>query len=65
MSDAIVYIVDDDAALGRSLGRLIRSVGLDVVTFTSAQEFLDHPRSTIPGCLVLDVPVHDTGLSGA
>lgn len=55
MSDAIVYVVDDDAVVLRSLGRLIRSVGLDVVTFTSAQAFLDHPRSTIPACLVLDV----------
>jgi FixJ family two-component response regulator len=55
VSDAIVYVVDDDPVVLRSLGRLIRSVGLDVVTFTSAQAFLDHPRSTIPGCLVLDV----------
>ena len=61
MSDAIVYVVDDDAALGRSLARLIRSVGLDAVTFPSAQAFLDHPRSTSAACLVLDVRMPGLG----
>lgn len=55
MSDATVYVVDDDAAVGRSLCRLIRSVGLDAVAFSSAQSFLDHPRADGPACLVLDV----------
>jgi FixJ family two-component response regulator len=61
VSDAIVYVVDDDAAFGRSLSRLIRSVGLDVVTFPSAQAFLDHPRSTAPACLLLDVRMPGIG----
>jgi FixJ family two-component response regulator len=55
VSDATVYVVDDDAAVGRSLCRLIRSVGLDAVAFSSAQSFLEHPRSGGPACLVLDV----------
>jgi FixJ family two-component response regulator len=56
-----VYVVDDDAALGRSLSRLIRSVGLDAITFPSAQAFLDHPRSTGAACLVLDVRMPGLG----
>jgi FixJ family two-component response regulator len=61
VSDAIVYVVDDDAAISRSLSRLIGSVGLDAVTFPSAQAFLDHPRSSGPACLVLDVRMPGLG----
>jgi FixJ family two-component response regulator len=61
MSDGIVYVVDDDPAVGRALCRLIRSVGLDAVAFTSAQAFLDHPRSTGPACLILDVRMPGLG----
>jgi FixJ family two-component response regulator len=56
-----VYVVDDDAAIGRSLCRLIRSVGMDAVAFSSAQAFLDHPRPTGPACLVLDVRMPGLG----
>jgi RNA polymerase sigma factor (sigma-70 family) len=64
-SDAIVFVVDDDESVRESLGSLIRSAGLRVETFASAQQFLAGPRSTIvdaPSCLVLDV--HLPGLSG-
>ena len=37
------------------LGSLIRSAGLRVETFASAQEFLARPRADVPSCLVLDV----------
>ena len=37
---ATVFVVDDDAALRASLGDLIRSVGLRVELFDSAQDFL-------------------------
>jgi FixJ family two-component response regulator len=53
--DAVVFIVDDDASLRRSVERLVRSLGLDVQTFASAREFLDGARAERPGCLVLDV----------
>lgn len=53
--DAMVFVVDDDAATRRSLGNLIRSVGLRVEAFASAQEFWDSKRPNGPGCLVLDV----------
>jgi len=59
---AIVFIVDDDEAVRKSLGRLIRSAGLGVETFASAQQFLASPRADVTSCLVLDVKM--PGLSG-
>lgn len=53
-TDARVYVVDDDPAMRRSVAFLAESVGWDVATFESAEEFLAAvPRA--PGCLVLDV----------
>jgi FixJ family two-component response regulator len=50
-----VLIIDDDQAIRVSLGRLLRSVGLDAQLFESISDFLraEHPNS--PSCLVLDV----------
>ena len=62
MPDAIVYVVDDDETVRRSLARLVRSVGLKVDTFASAQGFLEHKGQDRPSCLVLDVRL--PGLSG-
>ena len=53
--EAVVYVVDDDEAVRRSLARLIRSVGLAVETFPSAKAFLEHPLPDRPSCLVLDL----------
>jgi FixJ family two-component response regulator len=61
-TDGLVFIVDDDASMRESLKNLIRSVGLRVEAFTSAQEFLRSERPNVPGCLVLDVRLK--GLSG-
>jgi FixJ family two-component response regulator len=36
----IVFVVDNDSSVGDALNRLIRSLGLDVELFGSAQEFL-------------------------
>lgn len=57
MADAapIVFIVDDDASIRTSTERLVRSAGLQVQTFASAQEFLASVRPDGPACLVLDV----------
>jgi FixJ family two-component response regulator len=59
---AIVFVVDDDVSVREGLGSLIRSAGLRVETFASAQKFLDSPRSDVASCLVLDVRL--PGLSG-
>jgi FixJ family two-component response regulator len=58
----VVFIVDDDAAMRRSLESLFRSVGLRVEVFASAQDFLRCTPPNLPGCLVLDVRL--PGLSG-
>jgi len=60
--DTPVYVVDDDASVREAVGSLIRSAGLRVQTFGSAQEFLAAPRAEVPSCLVLDL--HLPGLSG-
>jgi hypothetical protein len=57
-----VFVVDDDEAVRTSLKLLLRSVGLPVETFTSAQEFLDRFDADRPGCLVLDIRM--PGMSG-
>src|ERR1700733_13383597 len=50
-----VFIIDDDQALRESLGRLLRSVGLDTRQFASIPEFLNANRPDNASCLVLDV----------
>lgn len=59
---ATVFVVDDDAAVREALCSLIRSVGLQVECFASAQEFVHRPRSDSAACLVLDVRL--PGLNG-
>jgi len=61
-SGAVIFVVDDDPRVRESLENLIRSVGLRVEAFASAQEFLGSKRPDLPGCLVLDVRLQ--GLSG-
>jgi len=60
--DATVFVVDDDASVREALGGLVRSAGLSVATYATAQEFLASPRAEGPSCLVLDVQL--PGLSG-
>jgi FixJ family two-component response regulator len=57
-----VFVVDDDISVRESLELLIRAEGLEVEAFQSAQEFLAHPRTSVPSCLVLDVSL--PGLNG-
>jgi FixJ family two-component response regulator len=55
MDGATVLVIDDDPNTRGSLSSLFRSVGLDVKTFASAMELLQHPLPTVPSCLVIDV----------
>jgi two-component system response regulator FixJ len=54
-ADAIVYIVDDDEAIRKSLMFLLKSSGHEGYPCASAKEFLDAYDRKRPGCLVLDV----------
>ena len=58
----VVFVVDDDEAVCRSLSVLIEDIGLEVRTFTSAQQFLGAYDPQQSGCLVLDVRM--SGMSG-
>jgi len=58
----VVFVVDDDISVRQSLELLLRHEGFAVETFVSAQEFLNHPRSSTPSCLVLDLSL--PGLNG-
>jgi FixJ family two-component response regulator len=51
----VVFVIDDDASVRGGLEDLLRSVGLAVESFGSAQEFLAGKRLDAPGCIVLDV----------
>lgn len=58
----IVFIVDDDASVRRSIQDLLSSVALPSEAFATPQEFLASQRAYRPGCLVLDVRL--PGMSG-
>jgi FixJ family two-component response regulator len=60
--ESVVFIVDDDISVRDALRTLIRSVGFEARTFTSAAEFLNAALPDVPTCLVLDVRL--SGLSG-
>lgn len=50
-----VYLVDDDAAVERSLGILLRARGLRVRSFADGAAFLENCPPHAPGCLVTDL----------
>jgi FixJ family two-component response regulator len=53
--ESTVLVIEDDVELRNSLGRLLRSVGLDAQLFGSVSEFLKSDPPNGPACLVLDV----------
>jgi FixJ family two-component response regulator len=53
--ESAVLVIEDDVELRNSLGRLLRSVGLDAQLFGSVSEFLKSEPLDGPACLVLDV----------
>lgn len=55
----IVFVVDDDVSVRDGLELLIRCEGWQPEIFATAQEFLSHPRASVPSCLVLDVTLPD------
>jgi two-component system response regulator FixJ len=61
-TEPTIFVVDDDEAVRDSLCLLIKSVGLAVETFSSAQAFLDAYDQDRAGCLVLDIRL--PGMSG-
>ena len=61
-NNTTIWVVDDDPSVCKALKRLLKSVGLSVKTYASAQEFLDDGHMEESGLLILDVRM--PGLSG-
>ena len=57
-----VFVVDDDAAVRRSVSRLLRAARIDALAFASPEEFLARVPPDAAGCLVLDLQM--PGLDG-
>jgi FixJ family two-component response regulator len=54
-ANSTVLVIDDDPNLRASVGRLLRSLGLDAQLFASISDFLKSDPPDGPTCLVLDV----------
>src|SRR5437868_15159320 len=54
-ANSTVWVIDDDPDLRASVGRLLRSLGLDAQLFASISDFLKSDPPDGPTCLVLDV----------
>ena len=58
-----VAIVDDDAAVRKSLMRLLETASYDVQTFETAREFIDALPNGVPECALIDLQMPNmTGL---
>lgn len=58
----LVAIVDDDAGVLRALGRVVRSLGYDTVTYATGEALLGALKTRVPNCAILDQ--HLPGLTG-
>ena len=54
-ANSTVLVIDDDPDLRASVGRLLRSLGLDAQLFASISDFLKSDPPDGPTCLVLDI----------
>jgi two-component system, LuxR family, response regulator FixJ len=57
-----IMVVDDDSGVRNAMRILLKSVGLESVLYSSAQEFLAAYQPSQPGCLLLDIRM--PGMSG-
>ena len=51
----MVSVVDDDESIREAIDGLLRSAGLSVTAFSSADEFLHSPDRWTTRCLILDL----------
>lgn len=54
-----IHLVDDDEAIRRSIGFMLKTSGFDVTAYPSGVEFLAAAGSAIPGCVLLDIRMPD------
>lgn len=55
MTTRLVHVIDDEDAVRRSVGFMLRTCGFVVRTWSCAHEFLRDLEDREPGCLLLDV----------
>ena len=60
--NGLVFVIDDDAAVRKSLKRLLHAADYETETFESAADYLERPSHAGPSCLVVDVQM--AGLNG-
>jgi FixJ family two-component response regulator len=60
-SKPTVYLVDDDKAIRDSLKLLLKSTGIPLVSFGSAEEFLEELPENPIGCVLVDVLLPNMG----
>jgi len=58
---SVVFVVDDEATVRRSLERLLRASGHTVESYSTATVFLSRPDPGVPCCLVLDIRMPTLG----
>jgi FixJ family two-component response regulator len=56
----LIAVVDDEPRFCKALARLLKTYGLDVVTFTQGDSFLAACESRLPDCLLLDLHMPDS-----
>src|SRR5262245_16073454 len=54
-ANSTVLVIDDDPDVRASVGRLLRSLGMDVQLFASISDFFKSNLPDRPTCLVLDI----------
>lgn len=55
ITNALVYLVDDELAVRDALTLLLKTSGFAVISYDSAEAFLNNYVADQPGCLILDV----------
>ncbi|WP_321962904.1 response regulator transcription factor [Paraburkholderia sp. J7] len=55
LEQAVIHIIDDDAAMRTALSRLLRSAGFEARVYASAGDFLVSALDNRPGCILLDL----------
>lgn len=58
----VVHVVDDDDGVRTGFTRLLRSAGLEVRGYASAERFFEEVDRAAPGCILLDITM--PGISG-
>jgi two-component system response regulator TtrR len=58
----LIYVVDDDASVRNATGMLLISAGMEVLTFKSAEDFLENEVKEENACLIADIKMK--GMSG-